>query len=270
MGDLNDESKDILGHPNILGLPTDPPDDTKDDAPNTDSDGNPLPDNGDGGNDRIVLSGLSKDLKFAITHILGIEQLLQKYDLGTFTGYPQRDEGYLGISPLTIKIHCTSAQNPPFAAKTGFYFQRVTVKVPHADPNKINWEAIKNAVGGADGYTFGASKCIYTIDTPTGRRKIQVYASSEDEAQNIADNLLDLSTCTADDIVSTIINTEQINTDNKNSPRYKENITVYPKNFTIINTQNEEYPSTTIDLWLNKKPSSADEDIQNALKTDDN
>lgn len=269
MSELEDESTDILGKPNILGLPTDSPDEGDDQ--NTDSDGNSLPDNGDGGNDRIVLAGLSKDLKSALTHILGIEQLFQKYDLGYFTGYPQRDEGYLGVTPLTVKIHLTSAKNPPFRAKNdGEYFQRATFRVPHADPEKITWESVKNAVGGSDGYSYGPSKCVYKIGTPTGCREIKVFASSEDEAQSIANNLLDLSTCTSDDIINTTINTVQVNTDNKASPRYKESINVYPKCFTIINTQSDKYPSTTIDLWPNRKPNTADEDIQNALKMDDN
>lgn len=142
--------------------------------------------------DKYFLFGSYGDMIEQLAAILALRSQLENRDIGAFIGYPVGD--YVRSKPLGRKLYIQlySEKLPPYRASPTKTFKVAVVTVPEPALNTLdNWAEIKNAVGGANGYTFGKWRTTITYE---GGRSTVVQASTKEVSEKIAQNLSKLST----------------------------------------------------------------------------
>lgn len=223
----------------------------------------------------IVLSGRESLLKQQIVQVVTDHQVLDKRDVGTIVAIPTED--YLLAKPkngLRIVVTLTSNKTPPFSNAA----TRVQIEIPDLNRSALDWERIKFAVGGENGYTWG--RFFATAFFESGRR-IRVHAITAGEAVDRIKLLLPL----IDSTLRTITTGEEA----KEGERLlypslqKDPVIVYPAFMTVFNrvelleTQRNlgvrnirtgkkyEMREEQIPLWVPRKPSNWESVTQNLL-----
>ncbi len=176
---------------------------------------------------------------------------------------------------LRAKIKLFSVSEPPYVSTKGKRVTEVTVSIPDISRNKLDWERIKTACGGANGYLWGRFKA--TAQLSNGRPFV-VYGSTADQAENNLKRFLTLSTA---EIVTISVTEELKEGARLTNPRLQKEATrVYPAYITIVNrdlqlatdrgkpTKKGNYKdrSTRIELWGSRKPSDFEAVIADVLK----
>lgn len=224
----------------------------------------------------IIMAGPEELIKPDLVAFMADHQLVENRDVGQFVGMPTRE--YIKAQPLTIalKIVFFSNQKPPFWTKKGDNFVVAECHVPDIDRTKLDWEKIKQACGGRNGYLWGRFRATAKL---SNGRQMAIYAASSDEAEDRLKTLVILSTA---DIVTFSVSEEQkIGQRLKYQALYKETTRIYPAYFTILNRQrvlNEESAIVTttgvykqrsdrIDLWTDSAPLDYQETINELLRT---
>lgn len=228
--------------------------------------------------ERIILKGRSEMLKPIITELLAIQQLIRNRDIGDFVGYPL-DE-YVRAKPQSLKLAVLfySVQSPPWRTIDATRLKSATYNVPFVDRTKVDWQFIKMACGGHNGYLWGRFRCVADIiDDGGSMRQMQVYGASEAEAEQRLKALLTLSNGT----IASLSVAEEKKEGRRATDKllYKEPTRVYPAYFTIIHQEKIVTESNTatlsgnykrnkarIPLWTETKPPDADEIIREALR----
>jgi len=229
--------------------------------------------------ERIILKGRAETLKPIITQIMAIHQLIENRDIGEYCGYPI-DEMVRG-KPQTFKIKLLyySVKFPPWRETTTKGFIRASYNIPFVDKTKIDWERIKEAAGGANGYMWGRWRATANIEDNGQISQMQIHGSTENEAEQRLRALLALSEGKIVSLSTTEEKKEgQRTTDKK---LYKETTRVYPAFFTIVHsekiiTESKQATATLsgnyrktkfrIPLWTTTKPSNADALIREAIR----
>lgn len=226
-------------------------------------------------NDRIVLVGKERLLRDAIPTALAHYQLVENRDVGQIMGEPMRE--YLRKTPssLALKIQLFSAKQPPWTDALGKPARRVQITIPDLNKTKLDWTALKIALGGSSGYLWGRFRAVSKLSNGSS---MIVYGGSSEEAKDRLQGLLYFSNAT---IVTLTVSEEQ-----KEGARltysalYKEATLIYPGYVTILNRQkvlNEESGVATLsgvyknrrdrlELWTDTKPTDWDERITELLK----
>ncbi len=227
--------------------------------------------------EKIVLSVPEQQAEQAILQTLANHTLLNNRDVGAWVGQPA--EEYLKAKPMSLSlvVHFFNVDRPPWRTQERTTpLKHATYTVPNLKRSKADWETIKLACGGANGYMWGRFRC--TINTSSGRQ-IAVYGGSESEAEDRAKALLSLS----DDEALTVSVSEEKREGRRagTSKLYKESTRMYPAYAFILHqtkvlNQNEANRSNLsgdyrlskgrIELWTNQKPPGTDETIREALK----
>lgn len=228
--------------------------------------------------EKIILRGRTEMLKPIITEVLAIHQLIRDRDIGEFTGYALDD--YVREKPQTfsLKILFCSVPSPPWSMIDTTKLKRATYRVPFIDKTKIDWQTIKLACGGNNGYMWGRFRASANIIKSDGSiRPMQVYGSSESEAEQRLKALVTLS----DGTIATLTIAEEKKEGRRAADKllYKESTRVYPAYFTIIHqekiiaesnramlTGNYRRNKARIPLWTDTKPPDADERIREAIR----
>lgn len=228
--------------------------------------------------ERIILKGRMQMLKPLITEVLAIHQLIRERDIGEFTGYPL-DE-YVREKPQSFKLKILyySVTSPPWRTRDSSRFVRATYHVPFVNRIKIDWQTIKLACGGSNGYMWGRFRaCANIVNSDGSIRPMQVYGSSEEEAEQRLKALLTLS----DGTIASLVTAEEKKEGRRAADKllYKETTRVYPAYFTIIHqekivtesntallTGNYKRNKARIPLWTDTKPPEAEERIREALR----
>lgn len=228
--------------------------------------------------ERIILKGRSKTLEPIITEILALHQMFRNRDIGEFTGYPL-DE-YVRARPQSFKLKVLfySIEAPHWKAPNNGKLVRATYHVPFIQRTKIDWETIKQACGGNNGYLWGRFLCTCNvIDDDGSMRQMQVYGSSEAEAEQRLKALLTLSSGK----IATLSITEEKKEGRRATDKllYKDSTRVYPAYFTIVNMEkiitesnvatiggNYVWAKARIPLWTSTKPPDCDEQIREAIR----
>lgn len=229
----------------------------------------------DRSNDRekIILAGPQQALKASIVQTLSSYQLIENRDIGSMIGMPADD--YLRAKPQTLRIIVvmTSVQSPPFISSNGQRLTRATYSIPDLKRSKCNWEDIKAACGGTNGYMWGRYRCTGVL---SNGRQMQVMGASPDEAEDRLRAFLTLSEAT---LVKKPTISEDRAEDNTGS-YIKQPKRLYPAYFTIMNqykvagSRGSGIPlsdgiynrkNDKIILYTNEKPLGTDERIAELL-----
>jgi len=181
--------------------------------------------------EKIVLSGREDDLKAAITIILGLHQILEGMDIGQFVGMPLQEYVRPTPQPLKMTIFFFPVPHPPWKPRS----PNPRYTVPFLDRSRINWQTIKEACGGKNGYNWGRFSSTVNLRHETGTRKMQVFGATAAEAEKRLERLLYFS---EGEIVSkTQSEQEKWGMRVPGKPLYKEATRVYPGYMTIINQE---------------------------------
>lgn len=225
--------------------------------------------------ERIVLAGRDQLMRSDLPLILANYQMVENRDIGQFVGEPVYDSARREISLLTLHIELFSNPSPPFWTNG---VQRASITISDVSRSKLDWETIKQACGGSNGYTYGRFRFNGNL---SNKRPLTIYAASGAEAQKQAYKFASLSEAS---IIGETI-TEEIKSGQRanNKNLEKPTIQVYPAYVTIVNkqkilnegTDNSGYPtlegnynrkSARIPLWTSQRPPQWNNIIQEQLR----
>jgi hypothetical protein len=225
-------------------------------------------------NQRIILAGPQEALRPVIVQTLTNYQMMEDKDIGTFVGSPI-DE-YLRAKPrsISLQIQFFSNKTPPWTKRGNDRLVSATCSVPDIDPTKLDWEKIKLACGGVNGYLYGRYRVTGFLDNG---RQMAIYAATADEAEDRMKELLKLSKA---ELLKKPTITED-RTEDSTGSYLKQPAQVYPAYFTILNQyqipgaagsgipiNGKRYirKNDRIDLWVEAKPLDFEERILELLK----
>jgi hypothetical protein len=184
----------------------------------------------DRSNDRekIVLAGPQEALKPLIIQTLTNHQLMEHKDIGSLIGMPVDD--YLRARPQSLRLIITfySVPKPPFVASNGQRLVRAYCAIPDLKRSKCNWQDIKAACGGANGYMWGRYRATANLNNG---RQMQVMGATADEAEDRLRAFASLSE-------AEILGKPTLSEDRKEDitgTYLKQPTRVYPAFFTIMN-----------------------------------
>jgi len=221
-------------------------------------------------NERIVLHGNELLIRQALPQVMANYQIMENRDVGQIIGAPIEETIKPNVSPISLKLIFYSTPTPPFnQAKVIAQYS-----IPDVKKSKLDWEDIKFACGGKNGYNWGRYKASVTLDNG---RQLQVYAGSESEAEDRINAFVSLSEA---EILSLRISEEKKTGMKANGkPLQKETTKIYPAYMTVVTTQkvlnekkgmptlqgNYSYRRNRIELWTDTKPDNFNEIIQELL-----
>lgn len=223
--------------------------------------------------EKIVLVGDQKLIKNNLVHLMAQHKLLDGKDLGEITGQPQED--YVNATPQSerLVIQFYSVSTPPWSRTLGTKVKRASCAIPSLDRKKLDWEKIKLACGGANGYMGGKHLATARLDNG---RQMQVYGATAKEAVDMVKSMATLSTA---EILT--INTsrrekeakavEQPDLIKNSTKMYAAYATLYVKKRDLnqgkltINGKKQSERRYRIELWHKEKPFNVDQQIINML-----
>ena len=167
---------------------------------------------------------------------------------------------------------------PPWKNQDGSLALRTQVSIPNINKSKLNWQKIKFAVGGINGYLWG--RFFINAQLNDGN-KINFYANSESEGKNILNRLLEFTNAELANLAITEETKEGARL--KYDRLYKKTTRVYPANLSIINQNkilkiNEGIATSRgiykrrrylIPLYTDNKPENFDLIVQELIKQND-
>ena len=207
------------------------------------------------------------------THLANY-RLMNNRDVGLIIGTPIEEFTRAKPQSLRLIIDLYSVKEPPFYRRTD-NFTTATISIPDVKRSALDWDVIKQALGGENGYTWGRFRA--TAQLQTGRR-IMLYGGSEKEAESRVKALLTLTTAK----LLTLNITEELKQGERLTRKKlaKETRKIYPGFFTVINReelldqtqgrasskQNYRDARGRIPLWTKTAPANADDLIQSILR----
>lgn len=207
------------------------------------------------------------------THLANY-RLMNNRDVGMLIGTPVEEFTRAKPQSLRLIIDLYSAKEPPFYRRTD-NFTTATISIPDVKRSALDWNVIKQALGGASGYTWGRFRASAQLET--GRRLV-LHAGSEKEAETRIKALLSLTTAK----LLTLNITEELKQGERLTRKKlaKETRKIYPGFFTVINReelldhdqgrattkQNYRDARARIPLWTKTAPANADDLIQSILR----
>lgn len=224
---------------------------------------------------RIILAGPQEILKPAIVQTLTSYQLMEAKDIGQFVGQPIED--FLRGKPrtLTLRVQFFSVRTPPWSKRLGDdRLVSATACIPDIDPSKLDWERIKLAAGGSNGYMYGRFRVTGILDNG---RQMACFGQTPDEAEDRMRALLQLSKA---ELIKKPTITED-RTEDVTGSYLKQPTRVYPAYFTIenqyqvpgaigsgipINGKRYIRKDERVDLWTDNKPYNYEAIILELLK----
>lgn len=225
--------------------------------------------------ERIVVSGKAAFLKPVITEILALHQLIENRDIGQFVGATV--EEYVRPKPrdISLRVLLYSTPYPPWRANLPTErFVTATYNIPDVKRSLIDWERIKTACGGTNGYMWGRFR---TTANLSNGRQMQVHGATKEESEDRLRALVAFSEAE----IATLSTTEELKEGRRATDKqlYKESTRVYPAYFTVLNQikivtetntglidGNYKRQRARIPLWVSRKPSNADALIAEALR----
>ncbi|MGL5876567.1 MAG: hypothetical protein ACRC2V_02085 [Xenococcaceae cyanobacterium] len=178
----------------------------------------------------IIVAAPRNEIRQALVSTMADHTLIDNRDVGMWVGEPVRE--YLRTDPISIQlvISLNSVQYSPHVAVNGKRGKRVVITIPNVSRTKIDWQTIKTAAGGTNGYLWGQYQVTARL---TEGHKIQLYAATEQEAIDRvkAYALLSKSEILTINVLREVKEANRVTYDVLNKPPTK----IYPIFFTIIN-----------------------------------
>jgi hypothetical protein len=223
----------------------------------------------------ILLIGNELNIREQIPNVLAQYRMVEDRDIGQFMGETARENIRDLVSPLTIRLIFKSVKKPPFFHADGERAKQTQITIPFINKNKIDWEDIKLACGGVNGYLWGRFRALVKLENG---HSFEFWGASPQDCNDLLEDLLKL--CTVDMVGVTITEETKKGKRLTYSALYKEQLRVYPCYFTIFNNQrvlNEDSGKATLtgvyktrdyrfDLWLDEKPDNYQEIITDLLR----
>ncbi|NEO87908.1 MAG: hypothetical protein F6J87_27170 [Spirulina sp. SIO3F2] len=234
--------------------------------------------------ERIVLSGRDQVLRGAITTTIATHQQIHNRDVGQIVGEPLH-EAMLNKAPhstLSLKLQWCPRRERPFT-KTQYeldggnsdHWTTPEFDLPWIIPSGLDWDKIKFAMGGSDGFISGPMRCAAYIGWPEqglAGRQVVLYASTKTEGKRMLQRLANLS----DGKVYGFKYGERERDPDNRALTYKYNVRVYPKSATVTSqrreidkakgrgtlTGNWSPRREVLDMWVDK----ADVDVNEILQ----
>ena len=180
--------------------------------------------------DKIVLTGTQTELIPQVQGVLDSHRSLANRDVGQIIGQPLDDYVRDKALSLRLKFELFDRQSPPYSNTRSNSLTRVSITIPDVKRSALNWDTLKQALGGANGYRWGRFKARGRIE---GKRYVTVYGSTASEAEQRLKAVMQLS----DAVIQTINVTEETRDgDRLTNPRLQKQATqVYPGYVSIVN-----------------------------------
>lgn len=236
-----------------------------------------LPDR-DAPEERLIFTGNNQQVKSQIISSLNTFQMIDNRDVGQIIGEPVLDSVRKPPVSLSLRIHLRGTPKPPWQKVDGSRAKRAQITIPNVKKSKLDWQTIKQAVGGVNGYFWGRFFVNAQLDDGN---KIGFYTNGETEGKRILNKLLEL---TESELVNLAITEEMKEGARlKYEKLYKKSLRIYPANLSIINQHQilkiDEGIATSrgiykrrrylIPLYTDKKPDNFDLIVQELLRKDD-
>ncbi len=180
--------------------------------------------------ERLIFAGNTQNVQTQIINSLNNYHLVDQRDVGQIIGEPVLDSVRKPPVSLSVRIYLRGVPNPPWFDQNGGQAKRAQVTIPNFNKAKLDWETIKLAVGGINGFLWGR---FWVQANLLDGNKITFYAGSEAEGKDIAIKLIGLT--------NTTLSTLNITEEQKEGARilypklYKEIQKVYPASMVVIN-----------------------------------
>lgn len=178
-----------------------------------------------------IITMPQKMIQQEIQRTVNTFRMIHNRDVGLVMGMPVEEYTKAKPQSLRIVIDLFSLTRPPYFRKTD-KLQHATITIPDARRGALDWNMIKQAVGGMNGYMWGRFRAVASLST--GRRLV-LHASSEQEAENLVNSLLLLSDAKL--LTLNITEEKRIGERLMKPKLQKESVRVYPAYFTIINRE---------------------------------
>jgi hypothetical protein len=225
--------------------------------------------------ERVLVAGPMELVKTQLVNIVTQHQLIDNRDIGQFVGEIHRESMTKNfIEGIAIKINFRGEKEPPFRTS-----KRVNYTIPMIKRSKLDWEVIKLACGGTNGYLWG--RFLATVRfKQTGVPNLKIYGATSGEVEDRAKAFIDLT----DLEIATLTIAEEKKEGRRrefDKALYKETTRVYPAFLTIVNREKvllEEQGRATlsgvykerrfrIPLWTNDAPPDFDDIKTQILST---
>jgi hypothetical protein len=215
-------------------------------------------------NEKLTFAAPMGRLKEEIEHtVYGTYPLIENRNVGLVMGMPVDDLVKMQPQSLRLVVDLYSVKKPPFYKKTD-NFVWATVTLPNIKRSAVDWNLIKQAFGGMNGYMWGRFRLKCQLKSG---RQIVFYAGSEATAKNQLESFMMLID---DEVVTVNVSEETRSGERIKRPRlYKNTTKIYPAFFTVINREDLLDPAkgkvgpraktyrdnkVRIPLWLDKEP----------------
>jgi len=183
---------------------------------------------------------------------LNQHRLLFNRDVGMIAGQPGYDHLINVPQSLRIVVCLFSVKQPPYNTRAREKLTRVEVTIPDVKRSALDWERIKLACGGRNGYMWGRFRANCRLENG---RSFFVFGATPDEAEERAKSFLTLST--SELLTMTVTEEKKLGARAKNPKLQKEPTRVYPAYFTVFNRElvldPEKGKNSTQQRYLDRK-----------------
>ena len=180
--------------------------------------------------EKIILAGRETLLRPELTATMRSHSLMDKRDVGQWVGEPVRENVRRPPISIQLKINLSSVSQAPYIELDGSRGKRVEVTIPNVDRAKLDWQTIKTAVGGTNGYLWGRYIAKAKL---TDGFEMKIYAATPQEAEDRVKAYLLLSQ--SELLGLTITEETKEGTRFTYDALYKKTTRIYPISFTVIN-----------------------------------
>lgn len=227
----------------------------------------------------MELMGTGQVIQSAMNVLMGVIEALEEKDIGTIIGEPTaqfvRNKTVPSIQ-LTL-FWSTSKEPPHWKPQPDGKVIRPYTTIPNVRRSAMNYETIRSAMGGNNGFLWGRFWCSAALENGG---KIKCFAGTENEAKQRVKAFLELS----DSKMLGMYSGEELDegTRTREQNAFKDTIRCYPHSLGVVNTKkiflNERKGRTQLDgrfdrkyankipMWWPTKPSFFDETMKEMLR----
>ena len=223
----------------------------------------------------FILAGGENNIRSQLPMVMANHQMVENRDIGQWVGETIRDSTSVSPSELTVRLVLYSRKTPPYSKAK----QSATITLHDFKKSKLDWNTIKQALGGNNGYSYGRFRATAKLDSG---RQLVVYASSENEAEK---RILELEQLIDPEIQALNITEEKKSGARANGkPLQKKPIKIYPAFMyiqakqRILNEGTDQQGFQTLDgtwnsrrftieLFPDTKPDDFEQVVASAIKT---